>query len=145
MCGMDCAASTRKGTLWLWAILIISLIGLTVPNTLDTCTTLTIFVLSLKSFSYSSIRSSPRSFIGITFRLIRFRSASSCQGTMLLWCSITETITSSPGLRNSSPKLDANKLMLSVVPLVNTISFIEPALMNFRTVSRLASCNSVAC
>ena len=35
--------------------------------------------------------------------------------------------------------------MLSVVPLVNTISFIEPALMNFRTVSRLASCSSVAC
>ena len=33
--------------------------------------------------------------------------------------------------------------MLSVVPLVNTISFIEPALINFRTVSRLASCSTV--
>ena len=67
------------------------------------------------------------------------RICSSCQGTMLLWCSMVETITSSPSFRKASPKLEANKLMLSVVPRVKTISLVLRALMKRRTVSRLAS------
>ena len=55
------------------------------------------------------------------------------------------SITSSPGCMKASQNDDATRLMLSVVPRVNTISDVLPALMNVRTASRAASCRSVAC
>ena len=145
MWGMDCAPSTSTGTPCPWAKAIISLTGLTVPSTLETCATLTILVRSENNCLYSSNKSSPLSFIGITLMVIPRLAASSCQGTMLLWCSITERITSSPSCINSSPKLETSRLILSVVPRVKTISFVLRALMKRLTVSREASCSSVAC
>ena len=118
---------------------IISFTGFMVPSTLLTCATLTIFVLSVKSFSYSSMRISPLSFIGITRRRMPFLAACSCQGTMLEWCSMVETITSSPSFMNSSENDDTTRLRASVVPRVKTTSAVERALMNWRTVSRAAS------
>ena len=78
-------------------------IGLTVPRTLETCATATIFVRSESSRSYSSITSSPASFMGMTLRLARFSSQIICQGTMLEWCSMAETMTSSPARRYFRP------------------------------------------
>ena len=145
MWGMDWAPSIITGTPWACAVAIISFTGLIVPSTLDTWVTLTILVRSEKRFSYSSSNSSPLSFIGMTLIAIPLRAANNCQGTILLWCSITETITSSPSCMNSSPKLETIKLMLSVVPRVKMTSRVLRALMNWRTVSREASCSSVAC
>ena len=50
-----------------------------------------------------------------------------------------------PSSINSSPKLETSRLILSVVPRVKTTSFVLWALINSRTVSREASCSSVAC
>ena len=83
--------------------------------------------------------------MGITRRTMPRCMACSCQGTMLLWCSIVETMTSSPACICDRQKVAARRLMLSVVPRVKMISLVERALMNLRTVSRLASCSSVAC
>ena len=145
MWGTLCAPSIKTGTPCAWAVAIISFAGLTVPNTLLTWAKLTSLVRSEKSFSYSSNNSSPLSFMGITFSTIPLRAACNCQGTILLWCSMTETITSSPSFIWLSAKEEANRLMLSVVPRVNTISLLLRALIKRRTVSREASCNSVAC
>ena len=124
---------------------IISFTGLIVPSTFETCATETRRVRVEKSFSYSSSNSSPRSFIGITFKTIPLRAACNCHETMLLWCSIKETINSSPSFIWLSAKVDATRLMLSVVPRVKTISEMLRALINLRTVSREASCKLVAC
>ena len=126
-------------------MLIISFTGFIVPSTLLTCATLTILVRSLKSFLYSSIRISPLSFIGITFRQMPFFAACSCHGTMLEWCSMVETITSSPSPINSSANDDTTRFSASVVPLVNITSLVDFALINALTFSRAASCRSVAC
>ena len=83
--------------------------------------------------------------MGMTRSVIPHSRACSCQGTMLLWCSITEMITSSSSSISDWQKVVASRLMLSVVPRVKTISAVLRALINLRTVSRLASCNSVAC
>ena len=106
---------------------------------------LTMRVRSLKSRSYSSSISSPRSFIGTTRNLMPLRACRSCQLTMLEWCSISLRMTSSPLRMKASPKQEATRLMLSVVPRVNTISAGERAFRKRRTVSRAASCSSVAC
>ncbi|MPN06309.1 hypothetical protein SDC9_153565 [bioreactor metagenome] len=145
MWGIDCAPSTSTGTPCACAVAIISFTGLMVPNTLEIWAMLTIRVRSEKSFSYSSSRSSPRSFIGITLILMPLRAANSCQGTMLLWCSMVEIMTSSPSFINSSPKEKASKLIASVVPRVKMTSAEVRALINRRTVSREPSCSSVAC
>jgi hypothetical protein len=57
-------------------------------------------------------------------------------GTMLLWCSINETRTSSPLPRLLNPHEYATKLMASVVPLTKTTSLELLALMNLAVVSR---------
>ena len=59
--------------------------------------------------------------------------------------STAETITSSPSFMNSSENEEATRLSPSVVPRVKTISVVDFALINFLTVSRAPSCNSVAC
>ena len=81
----------------------------------------------------------PLSSIGITFRAMPRFAAWSCQGTMLLWCSIAEMITSSPSPIKASQNDDTTRLMLSVVPRVKIISSVLGALMKRRTVSRAAS------
>ena len=130
MCGTACAPSTMTGTSCSCAIRIISFMGLMVPSTFETCATETSFVLLENNFSYSSSNSSPLSFIGMTLMDMPFFAASICQGTMFEWCSMTDTIISSPGETHSSVKLEAIRLMDSVVPLVNMISLEERALRN---------------
>ena len=142
---MLCAPSIITGTPWLWAMRMISLTGLTVPRTLLTCMTLTSFVFSLNNFSYSSRSSVPSSLMGMTRRRMFLRCCCSCQGTMLEWCSIVLTMTSSPSSMQPSTKDEATRFRLSVVPRVKTISLVERALTNFLTVSRAASWRSVAC
>ncbi|MNV56365.1 hypothetical protein D3C71_1486450 [compost metagenome] len=63
---------------------------------------------------------------------------------MLAWCSISVMMMLSPGCRKWRPKLLATRLMPSVVPLTNTISSAEPALINAATFSRTASISCVA-
>jgi hypothetical protein len=65
-------------------------------------------------------------------------------GTMLLWCSIKDTKTSSPFFRLRSPQEYATRLTASVVPLTKTISAASFALMNLAIFSLVFSCNSVA-
>ena len=57
---------------------------------------------------------------GIYRNSIAFLSASICQGTMSLWCSISVSTTTSPDCKLNSPQDRATKLMASVVPLVIT-------------------------
>ena len=66
------------------------------------------------------------------------RSRRKCQGTMLAWCSISESTISSPA-PSERPNVDATRLIASVPPLVNTIWFGEGALMNRATAARARS------
>ena len=59
--------------------------------------------------------------------------ASSCQGTMLEWCSITEMTISSPG-RSEAPSVYAHRLSASEAFLVKTISSERWAPMNCASV-----------
>ncbi len=67
------------------------------------------------------------------------RSQRSCHGTMFEWCSIPVIRISSPAFTNAWPKLVARRLIDSVVPRVKTISRVERAFTNRRTVSRAPS------
>ena len=154
MWGVLCAPSTNTGIPCSWASLMMSATGLMVPNTLLTYVMLSSFVRSVKYVAMSSQQTEPSalqptrrpsSVMGRCFTTMPRRSACNCQGTMLLWCSISVTNTSSPGCICDSQKDDATKLMASVVPRVKMISSVFLAWMNARTFSRAASCRSVAC
>src|ERR1035438_9684990 len=67
-----------------------------VPSAFDTWVTATMRVRGLSSFWYSSMRSSPERFMGMTRSLAPVSSQSICQGTMLEWCSMAEMTISSP-------------------------------------------------
>src|SRR5690348_17375758 len=77
-----------------------------VPRELEICATATIRARGVRSFRYSSSKSSPRSFIGMTFNVAPDCSARICQGTMFEWCSMAETRISSPAFTFSLPKLE---------------------------------------
>ena len=89
--------------------------------------TATMRVRGLSSFSYSSMRSSPRSFMGITRSLAPFSSQSICQGTMLEWCSMAEMMISSPALTFCRPQELLTRLMPSVVPRTKISSIFDCA------------------
>ena len=72
------------------------------------------------------------------------RSASSCQGTRLLWCSATESTISSPGPTLASPQVWATRLMASEALRVNTISRSDAAPTKAATWARARSYASVA-
>ena len=143
--GTLCAPSTSTFVPWAWAMAVISFTGFTVPSTLLTWAMQTSRVRGENRFLYASRSISPSSVIGITLRTMPFRSRSICQGTMLEWCSITLTSTSSPSLRNASPKEKATRLRLSVVPRVKIISASLRALIKCCTLPRACSWSSVAC
>lgn len=75
----------------------ISRTGFTVPSALATCVTETILVRPDSKAAYCSKMISPRSLTGITRSVAPVCWASICQGTMLAWCSMVETMISSPG------------------------------------------------
>ena len=83
--------------------------------------------------SNSAMSNLPSGVIGAYSILAPFSFASSCQGTMLLWCSIMVSRMTSPCLTNFEPHPNLTRFIDSVVPLVNTISCGEGELMNLAT------------
>ncbi len=71
-------------------------------------------------------------------------SATSCQGTMFEWCSISVNRISSPSRRNFRPQALAMRLIDSVVPRVNTTVEGSGAPMNRASVVRAPSNIAVA-
>ena len=131
MCCTACAPSTKTATFFLCAISAISAIGLTVPKTLETCATAISFVFSEINSGNFSICKTPLSEKGSLTILAFFRCAASCHGTRFEWCSISETIISSPLLIKASQKEKATRFTLSVVPFVKSISSLDSALIKF--------------
>ena len=117
----------------------ISLIGGAVPSTFDICVIATILVRLVSARSKASSENEPSSATSTHFSTAPLRSRWKCQGTMLAWCSITESTISSPAPICARPKLAATRLIASVAERVKTISSIEAALRKRRTLSRAAS------
>ena len=137
-------ASTSNSAPAAWARGAISAIGFRQPRVLLTCTRLTRRVRPL-SWAWKSARSSsPRSVRPTWRRTQPVRAASSCQGTRLLWCSMTLSSTSSPALRLASPQLRATRLIASLALRVNTISWGEAAPTKAAVLARAPSKPSVA-
>ena len=72
-----------------------------------------------------------------------FSAQSSCQGTMLEWCSRVVTTTSSPAPTWTRPKVWATRLTASVAPRTKITSRLS-ALRNLATVARAPSKARVA-
>ena len=110
-----------------------------VPRALETCTSATTRVRGESSLASSSIRSSPRSSTGATTSFAPVASQTICQGTMLEWCSISVSSTSSPAARRGRAKHQATRLSPSVALRVNTTSDGSGAPRKRATRSRAAS------
>jgi hypothetical protein len=76
----------------------ISATGLTVPSTLETWVKASSFTSGVIRAHSASRSSSPSGVTGATLMLAPPRAATSCQGTMLAWCSICVSRIDSPGL-----------------------------------------------
>ncbi|MNT93836.1 hypothetical protein D3C72_2354050 [compost metagenome] len=74
-----------------------------------------------------------------------FSWQSICQGTMLAWCSMTETRISSPSLMKRRPNPCMTRLMASVAPRTKTISRSSLALMKRWALTRTSSYAAEAC
>jgi hypothetical protein len=90
------------------------------------------------SRSNSSSRNSPLSEIGAHLRTAPLRSRWKCHGTMLEWCSMTDSTISSPSPMPAR-KESATRLMAAVAFLVKMISSTLPALRKRRVSSRASS------
>ena len=140
MCPIDCAASTTVTAPTLRARAQSSATGLIVPSVLETCVkanTLTSGVRRRSSDERSRSPSSPVT--GTNLRVAPVRRATSCQGTRLLWCSISVSRMASPLARFAPPQLAATRLIDSVVPRVKMISSGASALTNLATRARAPS------
>ncbi len=152
MCGTDCEQSSSSSAPTWRTRSVIRAVALTVPRMFDMCTSETIFVRSLTRSSRSDSSSRPSSVTLNQRSVAPVRSQSSCHGTMLEWCSISEITISSPGPSRSrgSPvgeafeKAYATRLIASVEFLVKTISSALGALMNAAILARAPSYASVA-
>jgi hypothetical protein len=89
------------------------------------------------------VSSRPSSVTPNHFSVAPVRSQASCHGTMLLWCSISETTTTSPGF-SAAPSVCAARLSASEAFFVNTTSSRDGAPMNAATLSRPPSYAAVA-
>ena len=137
---MDCAASITVMAPALRARAQRSPTGLIVPSVLETwvnANTLTSGVRSRSSAERSRSPSSPVT--GRYLRVAPVRFATSCQGTRLLWCSISVSRMTSPFPRFAPPQLAATRLIDSVVPRVKMISSGAAALTNVATRARAPS------
>jgi hypothetical protein len=133
---------------------VIAEVGLMVPSTFEYSVYATSLVRSLTSSSRRSRSSRPASVTPNQRSFAPVRSQSSCHGTMLEWCSISEMTISSPGpsLKRGSPPAEAEafekayaiRLIASVAFLVNTTSSGVRAPMNAATLARAPSYASVA-
>jgi hypothetical protein len=113
--------------------------GATVPSTLETWLTAMMRVRELTSCRQASRSSAPSGPTGTTRSTAPVRWATTCQGTMLEWCSATVSTISSPACRVVPPQAWATRLIPAVVPWVNTISSADRAFRNRRTTSRVRS------
>mmetsp|Transcript_11240 Transcript_11240/g.23463 ORF Transcript_11240/g.23463 Transcript_11240/m.23463 type:complete len:206 (-) Transcript_11240:497-1114(-) len=143
MCGMDWQASRRTFAPTSRAAATISSTGFTHPRVLETCASEMSLVrgptISLNcAMSSVSFSANPTN-----FSTQPVRSANSCHGTMLLWCSMTDSITSSPSLRFWAPHVFATRLIASEALRVYTTSRQLAALMNLATFCREFSYASV--
>src|SRR4051794_6687520 len=130
-----------------WALRAICATGLIVPSMFETQVSETTLVRSLISSSMFEVSSRPSSVRPNHRNPARLRSVSSCQGTMLEWCSISVISTSSPGPIASGPvahaSVFATRLRASDAFLVKMTSSRDGALRNAATLSRPPSKPSV--
>ena len=144
MWGAACAPSTTQTAPMACALAAISRTGLTVPRAFETCVTATTRVRGERMSSRAWRRNSPALFIGMTRRFARFSWHRICHGTMFEWCSMAETMTSSPACTCVRPQLEATKLIPSVAPRVQMISSGSAAFKKCWTRTLAASKRSVA-
>ncbi len=100
----------------------ISRTGLTVPSTLETwarASSLTSAVIAARNASRSS---APSAVISATLTVAPVRCATSCQGTMLAWCSMRDTRMVSPARSRGSAHEYATRFSAKVAPLHSTSS-----------------------
>ena len=119
--------------------------GLIVPSMFETHVRETTLVRSVTSVSRSSRSRRPSSVTPNQRSVAPVRSVSSCHGTMLEWCSISEMTTSSPSPTvPASPSTRATRFSASDAFLVNTTSSRRPAPMKPATLVRPSSNASLA-
>jgi len=124
MWGTDWAASRRMRQPCLWASRTYSRTGLMVPRTFDTCVMVTSLIPpDSRCWRKSSWTRWPSSVSPTYFKCAPFCLARSCQGTMLLWCSISVRRIPSPRPTFVRPHDCATRLIASVVPRTKMISF----------------------
>ena len=142
-CGAACEASTTTTAPTSWARRAISATGLIVPSMFETQVSATTLVAGVISSSMFDRSSWPSSVSPNQRSSAPLRSVSSCQGTMLEWCSISVITTRSPSPIASGPVAHASvlatRLSASEAFLVKITSSREGALRKRATLSRPAS------
>src|SRR3954452_3368110 len=124
----SCARATMRETL------------LIVPRMFDMCTTDTSLVRSFTRSCRFDSSSRPSSVTPNQRSVAPVRSQSSCHGTRLEWCSISDTTISSPGPSDrNGPDVYATRLIASDEFLVKTTSSGDDAPMNEATFARAPS------
>ncbi len=114
------------------------------PSAFDIPVTERIFVRSVSSEPRSERSSCPSSVSGMKRSVAPVTAAVICHGTMLEWCSMSVSSTSSPSCRNFRPQPCATRFMDSVVPRVNTMFSGPGAPKNRARFARAPSNSSVA-
>ena len=122
MCGSACEPSTTVTMPRLRASRQISRTGLTVPSTLLTWVTPSSFTSGVIAACSASRSSAPSGVSSATLIVAPVRSATSCHGTMLAWCSMRVSRIASPGFSRGSAHEYATRLIAKVVPLHSTSS-----------------------
>mmetsp|Transcript_10510 Transcript_10510/g.38112 ORF Transcript_10510/g.38112 Transcript_10510/m.38112 type:complete len:204 (+) Transcript_10510:515-1126(+) len=146
MCGTDWHASRSTFAPTLFASFTSRGTSTSLPRTLDTCAVAINFVFPSRADASNASMSIPfPSGASPTCRSVAPVCAhTSCHGTMLLWCSSSEMITSSPGFKLATPHVYATKLIASDALRVKTISRSVSAPMKSATLTRASSYASVA-
>ena len=144
-CPALCAASTSVVTPSLRARAHRSATGLIVPSELEMWVIASNFTWGVRNWSRREASSRPMSPVtGRQTSRAPVCSVSSCQGTILLWCSISVSRMMSPARTCLAPQACATRLMPSVVPRVKMISSGVRALTNWAARARAASKAAVA-
>ena len=139
-CATPCAPSTSTRAPAAWASPQIARTSFSTPSTLDTHATATHFArCAARPWRKASRSSRPSGASGITFSVAPTPLTACCHGTQLLWCSMADTQTSSPGPISHRAKPNVARLIAAVVPDVKTISSGAAAPTNSATVARAPS------
>ncbi len=152
---ISCTSSGRWPALWAASTSVVmpslrarahnSATGLMVPSELEICVMAKSLTSPVRNSSSRLRSSNPMSPVtGRNASRAPVRSASNCQGTMLLWCSISVSRRTSPARRYLAPQDWATRLMPSVAPRVKTISSALRAWIKAAARARAASKAAVA-